>query len=419
MPESLLIYVRAIAAKYGVSEDTAFEILVMVLMLDRPFDEVHSSIWTGGPADCGIDGVYIDIPSNTISLFQSKNSLSLGETEMTAFRTSYQEIFVQGNTANRVMNPKLQAVFEEYKEATARGVVLEPKLFYAYSGDNSDPTYRSNDQLSRQFSTAGSPPFTIVDIPVLVGRGAALQKTHREEVQFTFQALETNITPYTEQALFSFYIGDVKAVNFRMTARQLCDLMEREISINGSVDTLYTDNIRAYLKKNKTNKHIDETLRNRAESPFFPFMNNGITIICSAVTIPADPQAGVYNIPVTNPVIVNGLQTSRVIYGVYKDDPTLLDNVHVTVKVYETRNQDIVDLITEATNTQTAINYRDQMSNKPFNGWARDHFAAYRVKYVSKRGESIREPSLTQGLLDSITNETVIKFWYATYQGDP
>lgn len=419
MPEPLESFVNAIARKFSISPDTAFEILVISLILDKPFDEVYSDIWTGGSHDCGIDGAYIDVPSNTIWLFQSKNASSLKDTEITAFLTSYQQIFAQNNSAGHPMNPKLTAVLNDYQNTVKGGVVLEPKLYFAYSGSNTDPAHANNAAIASRFSATPYPPLSIVDVSGLMSKAAALQKTHRDEVRYTFRAEETNITPFSNQALYSFSIGNVRAVNFRMAAVQLCELMTEEIGVNGSVDTLFTENIRGYLKRNKTNKRINETLHSTSESPFFSLMNNGITIICSSVTIPGSSQAGVFNIPVIDPVIVNGLQTSKVIYEVFNEDRNLLRDVFVTVRVYETRDPVLIDLITEATNTQTAINYRDQMSNKPFNHHSHTYFAGRNVRYVSKRGESIREPSLSAGLSDAVTNELVIKFWYATYNQDP
>ncbi len=421
MPQLLETYIQAIAQKYSVTPDYAFEILSIALILDKPFDEVFDDIWTTGSMDGGMDGIYIDSQTNTVNIFQIKNSPSLRETELTALRASYTNIFANGNPENIPLNDRVTAILSEYQDLIQRGKILEPKLIFVYNGQTNDPANANNQALVTRYSgpSVGFPPVTVYDSVDLLSRASSLQKTHRAQVDFVFQAIDTNITPSTGQALFSFYLGDVKAANFRMKAIDLCNLMELEIRTNGTADTLYSENIRGYLGHNKANKGILQTLQDTVKSIFFPFMNNGVTIICETMTIPRGPQANQYNIPTTNPVIVNGLQTSKIIFEVYKSNPTLLDNVFLTVKLYETRNPELIDLITEATNTQTAINYRDQISNKPFNGWTRDFFASKSVKYVSKRGETMRLNDLTVGLQDSVSNDIVLKFWYATFHKGP
>jgi hypothetical protein len=420
MPPILQNYLTAISNKYGTTNDESFEILVAALVLDKPFDEVHQKVWVGSGDDGGFDNVYIDDQTNTLHLFQCKNSASLKENELMKLDQDFTDLFVNDNRSGRNINQRLQAWIAEYKDYTNRGVVLTPKLHFAYSGLNTDSAHANNSSLSSRFSgRATVPSYSVLDSNDLVLRITNLQKERRNQVNFTFRPLETNIATFSNQAFYSFSIGQVVGASFRINALHLCELMEEEIRVNGSPDSLYSENIRGYLGNNKTNKRIKQTLRDPGTSIFFPFMNNGLTIICETVTIPQAAQAGVYNIPVVNPVIVNGLQTSKIIYDTYKEDPSLLENITVTLKVYESRDRDLTELITEATNTQTSINFKDQMSNKIFNRWAHDFFASQRIKFISKRGEIVRGDNLSDGLQDSVNNETVFKFWYATFNKDP
>ncbi len=413
-------YIKAIERKYGISENEAFEVLSAVLMLDKPYDEVYQNIWIGGQDDCGFDAVYIDDQTNDLFLFQSKNSPKLTQGQLMKLDTDFKDLFELNNRSGKKINSKLQARIDEYQDFTRKGIALTPKLFFVYSGKNDDPENSFNETLSSEFSgRASSPEYTVFDSVDLIKRLSVFQRTRRDDIEFTFRPLETDISTISQQAMFSFVTRQVTGASFRIKATHLCELMDMEVKTNGSVDTLFSENVRGYLGKNKANKSIDNTLRDPTKAPFFLFMNNGLTIICESMVVPIGPQAGEYLVSVVNPVIVNGLQTSHVLYDIFSENPEWLDNVDVIVRVYENRNKELTELITEATNTQTSINFKDQMSNKKFNEIAHDYFAARGVKYVSKRGESVRDDDLAEGIQNSINNETVLKFWFATYNRNP
>src|SRR5690606_21459685 len=78
----------------------------------------------------------------------------------------------------------------------------------------------------------------------------------------------------------------------------------------------------------------------------------------------------------------------------------------------------LIEKITDATNTQTPINYRDKISNKNFNTLTKEVFRNAGINYVTKRGESFarQASSVSQ---ESVESETVIKYWFATYFEDP
>jgi hypothetical protein len=197
----------------------------------------------------------------------------------------------------------------------------------------------------------------------------------------------------------------------------LCALLDEEKRINNRIDSVFSDNIRGFLRYNKTNKKIKETLESNY-SEYFPFLNNGITIISEQLKIPNDIQAGYYPIETKNPVIVNGLQTTSVIYDIYQKDPYKLEGVYVLIRLYETNDPEIIDKITDATNTQSPINYRDKISNKNFIKYTKAIFESKNIGFLAKRGDTF-ENSLSKQLEESIHSDTVFKYWYATYQELP
>ena len=129
-------------------------------------------------------------------------------------------------------------------------------------------------------------------------------------------------------------------------------------------------------------------------------------------------QAGLYPIETKNPVIVNGLQTTHVIYEVYKKNAIDLENVYVLVRLYETTDPELVSKITDATNTQSPINFRDKIINKNFNLYTKTLFELNGIGYLTKRGDTF-ENSFSRALSESIHADHLLKFWYASFYEKP
>ncbi|TAF39387.1 MAG: hypothetical protein EAZ68_12245, partial [Oscillatoriales cyanobacterium] len=95
-----------------------------------------------------------------------------------------------------------------------------------------------------------------------------------------------------------------------------------------------------------------------------------------------------------------------------------LQNVFVNVRLYETSDTEIVEKITDATNTQTPISYKDKVSNKDFNLYAKEVFANQGIAYITKRGE-VFSNHLSKQLKSTIESDTLLRFWYATFYEQP
>ncbi|MGP8337759.1 MAG: AIPR family protein [Methanosarcinaceae archaeon] len=413
-------YLDKIAEKFNVNKDSAFEIFSIAAILDKTFDEIYADVIIKGSADGGIDGIYFDEQDGfyTMEIFQCKNSKKLVQKQLEKLKQDFAEVFEKGRR-DKPNTEGLMPKLDEYISITKKGYHIDHHLNFIFNGDVEDKKYAANKDLFESYNDPAN-NFEIFDSNELDKRIDNLIKSdsRRKEIKFTFNAEKSNISPKEPQALISFSILNVKAVNFRMKALELCELVDLEIKTNGTEHKLFSENIRGFLGYNKTNRKIKDTLDNASESIYFPFLNNGITILCDEMQIPSNQQAGQYIVPVVNPVIVNGLQTTKVIHEIYEKDKTKLDDVYITVRLYETKDQDLVNKITEATNTQTSINFRDKISNKDFQKYVKLLFENKGVAYISKRGE-IFTNQLSKDMHESITSEKAIKFWYATYYEKP
>jgi hypothetical protein len=314
------------------------------------------------------------------------------------------------------LNSKVSAALQTYQTLVKSGRVIDTHLHFIFNGEITEQNQPLVDR-HRQ-NTLSLHIYDSNDLYQQIDSLIAARKK-RKPVTFSFMAEKSNIAlPNSDpQTLISFSIQNVKAVSFRLPVLALCALLDKEQQLNNRTDTLFSDNIRGFLRYNRTNKNIRETLLGN-DAGYFPFLNNGITIIAERVKIPSTMQMGMYPLEVQNPVIVNGLQTTHVIYDIYKQYPTKLDGVYVVVRLYETTDNELIDKITNATNTQSPINYRDKISARLFNDYTQELFANEGIGYLSKRGDTF-ENKLSTALQKSVHSETVLKFWYATFFEQP
>lgn len=408
-----------ITKRFGLTANFAFEILAIAAILDLTFDEVMNDVSTlvngNGSHDGGMDGIYIDEDDGVMHVFQVKSGATLGDNQVTKFVADYRNLFVLNNATQIPLNAKVTKALDTYRTLAFSGRAIETRLYFIFGGQLAD----QNRDIALRHSGA-TEQLAIYDRNNVYEQIESLisETRKRKPVAFSFMAQKSNIAFKSDpQALISFQIQNVKAINFRLAALDLCKLLDKEKEINKRIDTVFSENIRGFLDYNRTNRKIRETLRSD-HAEYFPFLNNGITLIAEQVKIPKEMQAGYYPVETKNPVIVNGLQTTHVIYEEYQKNSALLEGVHVLVRLYETSDPELVAKITDATNTQSPINFRDKMSNKDFNCYVKVLFENHGIGYLTKRGDTF-ENSLSRALGESIHADYLLKFWYASYYEKP
>ncbi|MEO1927244.1 MAG: AIPR family protein [Nautiliaceae bacterium] len=124
----------------------------------------------------------------------------------------------------------------------------------------------------------------------------------------------------------------------------------KKILINerGEIRNLFYDNVRDFLgiEDNEVNKEIKRTIENIPE--MFHLLNNGVTII-------SDKNERMQEkFRISNFQIVNGCQTSNVLYEIYKEKGDF-ENLKIPVRLIITEDEDIKNSIIIATNSQNKI----------------------------------------------------------------
>jgi len=412
-------FIDRIGKRYSLSKDFSFEILAIAAILDQSFDEVMDGVCTlehgSGAHYGGMDGVLIDEEDAVMHVFQLKSGANLGDNTLAKFVNDYRNLFVFGNATQLPLNRKVKKALDAYHALAQSGRTLQTRLHFIFGGEIN----AQNREIALRHQSADE-QLTIYDRNDIYLQIESLiaENRKRKPVKFSFMAQKSNISLKADpQALISFQIQNVKAINFRLAATDLCRLLDTEKEVNQRIDSVFSDNIRGFLDYNRTNRKIRETLHSTF-AEYFPFLNNGITVIAEQVKIPREMQAGLYPIETSNPVIVNGLQTTHVIYETYRENPAWLDGVYVLVRLYETADPDLVARITDATNTQSPINFRDKLSNKAFNAYAKAVFENAGIGYLAKRGATF-ENNFSRSLQQAIHADTLLKFWYASYYEKP
>ncbi|WP_343703978.1 AIPR family protein [Chitinophaga sp.] len=110
--------------------------------------------------------------------------------------------------------------------------------------------------------------------------------------------------------------------------------------------SLFDDNVRDYQGENTVNNEIFETIQDEPQK--FILLNNGITIVCEEFT------SNNRKLKIINPQIVNGCQTSHVIF-LAKQKGLNISNVPLNVKIIATKDSDISNEIVKGTNRQTIV----------------------------------------------------------------
>ena len=144
-------------------------------------------------------------------------------------------------------------------------------------------------------------------------------------------------------------------------------LVDKVLTDNGAPRPyLFHDNMRDFLGVNgPVNKEIRDTLLDDNCRDQFAVLNNGITIVTRNMVV-VGPQ-----LHIKDPQIVNGCQTCNVLLA---ERDSLDGSVMVGVRIVESADEDVIDRIIRATNTQNALSRDDLRARDGFQRLLEDYF---------------------------------------------
>ncbi len=163
---------------------------------------------------------------------------------------------------------------------------------------------------------------------------------------------------------------------------RLADYYQFIIESNGQLaERFFDSNVRGYWKTTTVNKRIASTLMAQ-NPPEFWLLNNGITILTEHIG-----AAGHLEVEVTDPQIVNGLQTSREIYNHFSvATPNPSDNRRLLVRLITTTDIPIRDSVIRSTNSQNEMPEEALRATDPIHRQIETLFHRYGLYYDRRQG---------------------------------
>ena len=157
-------------------------------------------------------------------------------------------------------------------------------------------------------------------------------------------------------------------------------------------EKLFIENVRNYIGSTPVNVDIKNTLDSNSERSYFPFLNNGLAIICDKIERhPVKDKEFI----LTFPRIINGCQTTNELFKKYKEssDENSIDNIEVVAKVISTENNSLKKKIIYAANNQNSID-RDLQSLNDFHEKIETYFLGkeendFQLYFERLRGQHI------------------------------
>jgi hypothetical protein len=196
----------------------------------------------------------------------------------------------------------------------------------------------------------------------------------------------------------------------RISVSEVAALIERH------GERLLERNIRRYLglQGNRVNERIQSTLTSNEKNNFY-FYNNGVTFICDNFSYNG-LQGSDYQIKVENLQIINGGQTCMTIYKTLRQQQQASlfhpdSEAYVLLRLYQLPrdNDDLVQKITYATNSQNPVELRDLRANDELQRRLELDIQQLGFNYHRKRGDVRARSSLD--ITSGAVAEAVLSVW--------
>jgi hypothetical protein len=319
-------------------------------------DDVEAGITDGG-GDGGIDGYYFlvnnrqPVTADTVLepktvtgvhllFFQVKHSGGIKPTEIEKWLETIDDFFdltKDPNDFGTRYNTRIKSAMRVWRDQYLKLSVQFPTFtadFYYITGDDAEPddyALGSCSRVEERFKKALKSTCKVHCVGAKqLWDQVQKRPLRRRNIKWAAQPMSTE----------DGYIGLVRLPDFRT-------FLVDEDDLTVLAERIFESNVRGYVADSTVNDEIAISLRNPDGEPNFWLLNNGVTIIA------AKTQPSHLTLTVDDPQIVNGLQTSRVIFDILPIDST--DQRTVLVRVIETTDQKTQDRVIKATNSQNKM----------------------------------------------------------------
>lgn len=339
---------------------------------------------TDGAKDKQIDAVYIDNQSSKIYIIQGKFYKGVVNAEpLREVLSSWIQIKDLSHLQEGA-NHKLQVKINEIANALDDDYEICFELIT--TAELTEPAKADLSAFQRELAESEvlQANLSVIDNDTLKYRYDEALNKNRPYINHEFSLEDGKYMDLT--------IGNIKAV---IVALPLKDC----INIPGINDgSLFRKNVRQSLGTcNKVNKGIAQTIK-KNPSEFF-FLHNGITAICSQMSI----HDNILSVKELN--VVNGCQSLSTMFSCSESVKKAKD-AYVMFRLYEIPDSDRADSISTSTNSQSAVKARDLRSNdKSVLALKKAYEQFYTDGYfVTKRGEKVDSVKYNTSHIVNLTN---------------
>ena len=349
------------AAKLNVSKDKAFQIFGHSIFTDKSIHSFNPNDDVDGGQDKQIDSITIEENTDEAIVYitQVKNEDSFSSNRIIHIRNGLQWLFEKtSNDVNTLTNTKFKDKIKDYR-LTQSGLGpsnINIKVAYITNGlssELSDECIQEIKTITDNYDndTFASFTFEIIGSSELVDILNSQEKKNKK-INCDIKIIYDKNNP----SLIKYYSQGLKGIICSATAKEIATVVDNDK--NGFVFDL---NIRKYLGKlGGVNKDILNTCTNSHLSNLFWFLNNGVTIVCDKVDPITDPDDA--KVKIENMQIVNGCQTATSLANALKDGH-LQPDTKLLLRIYETKDLELVDKIVLTTNNQNKITGRNLRAN--------------------------------------------------------
>jgi hypothetical protein len=373
--------INEFAKKYGITrtvtnDDDVFEdfgnYVVASTLLEEELDNVKSVSTNKAQ---GIDGIVIIVNNRLVT--EEADLGKFGPTEAIKIKIG----FIQSTTKNSFDEQKFSAFTDEVVKFITGAIDIEPystiyKKLLDESGNFIDRIEETPHTSLFFLSARTSHTVTIekinsektkitsrneIENKCMLEKISVLQK---EEIKVEYDKISKF---HSIQMKFENNIPLSSAENVELSLLATVKFSELKKLILTSdknlKEKLFIENVRNYIGLTPVNLDIKKTLDTASDRNYFPFLNNGLAIICDKIERhPVKDK----EFTLTFPRIINGCQTTNELFKKYKEsaDETSIDDIEVVAKVISTNDNILKKMIIYAANNQNSIDKDLQSLNE-------------------------------------------------------
>jgi hypothetical protein len=365
------------------TKDNAFVhwFLQAFLLSDR---DIVSRCVTGVDHDKGVDGIYIDDASSKAFVLQGKlhgraTAPAENRSDVVAFTQLARKL--TGSSAEfrsylQKIDPNVGSKLEEVRNRIARRG-YELHLYYVTTGKCSTPLKAEAESEVGQAN--GRVSISILDRKAILALLVDYLSGAAPPVPFLDLKIDARGIVGSDGVIQRFDAeSEVESWILTMAGKNVGALYDL------AQDRLFARNIRGFLGDTAINDGMRTTLKNEPEN--FWYFNNGITIVCDSARKTSERGEAILRL--TNPQVINGQQTTRVLHEAASKNASVLVRVISVSRTPERGSAEFeafVSNIVAATNWQNPIWPSDLRSNDQRQVALQRDLARWRYHYLRKR----------------------------------